>query len=226
MPLKADLHIHTSRFSGCSNIDPEDAIKKAAEVNLGMIAFTEHGIRWSEEDIAILVERSRVDNLVVIPGQEVACYSMRGEFQGEFLVFGYPESLGSNKTAERMIEMVHDFGGVVVAAHPFKANANAPGYYGCGKLIEDLKVDGLEIEHPDYCDEERSLARDVMVKKQIAGLACSDAHDLTDIGRYWTILDEGVHNTETLCRTIKMGKTIVSDPCGMSEPLTREVKAP
>lgn len=200
--MKADLHIHTSRFSGCSNIDPEEALKQAAVMGLGMIAFTEHGIRWPDDELNDLVESRGVKDLIVISGQEAACYSLRGEFQGEFLVFGYPSSLGSNKSAEQLIEMVHAHGGVVVAAHPFKPHTTGKGYYGCGHLIYDLDVDGLEIGHPDFGGEERRLAREVMDKKGIAGIACSDAHDLIDIGRYWTVLEDSVRDTAALCRAI------------------------
>lgn len=203
MYLKADLHIHTSRFSGCSNIEPEEALKKAAAMGLGMIAFTEHGIRWPDDELNDLVERSAIKDLIVIPGQEAACYSLRGEFQGEFLVYGYCHSLGSNKSAEQLIEIVHDQGGVVVAAHPFKPHTTGNGFYGCGHLIYDLEVDGLEIGHPDFGDEERRLAREVMDKKGIAGIACSDAHDLIDIGTFWTMLEDDVRDTPDLCRAIQ-----------------------
>ena len=142
-------------------------------------------------------------DLIVIPGQEAACYSLRGEFQGEFLVYGYPHSLGSNKSAEQLIEIVHDQGGVVVAAHPFKPHTTGNGFYGCGHLIYDLEVDGLEIGHPDFGDEERRFAREVMDKKGIAGIACSDAHDLIDIGTFWTMLEDDVRDTPDLCRAIQ-----------------------
>lgn len=172
-------------------------------MGLGMIAFTEHGIRWPDDELNSLVKKSAAKDLVVIPGQEAACYSPRGEFQGEFLVYGYPHSLGSNKSVEKLIEMVHAQGGVVVAAHPFKPHATGMGHYGCGHLICDLEVDGLEIGHPDFGDEERRLAREVMDKKGIAGIACSDAHDLVDIGTYWTLLEDDVNDTAALCRAIQ-----------------------
>ena len=205
--MKADLHIHTSRFSGCSNIDPMEALRRAESIGLGMIALTEHGIRWPDEELEKLVRVSGIKELVVINGQEAACYSKRGEFQGEFLVFGYHESLGSNKTAEQLIEMVHQQGGVVVAAHPFKPHQTGVGYYGCGELIKDLDVDGLEIEHPDYRLEDRTLAREIMDLKKISGLGCSDAHDLPDIGRFWTNLGPEVKDTESLCRAIQRRQT-------------------
>ena len=214
--MKADLHIHTHRFSGCSIIEPEKALKRAAELGFGMIALTEHGIRWPNDELDRLIKKSGVKDLVVIPGQEAACYSLRGEFQGEFLVFGYPESLGSNKTAQQLIEMVHAQKGVVVAAHPFKKKLRGEGYYGCGNDIYDLDVDGLEIIHPSYEKKSLLLARQVMKKKKIAGLGCSDAHALSDIGCCWSELENTVHDELSLCQSIRAGRVkamgLIDDP--------------
>ena len=205
--MKADLHLHTNRYSGCSNIDPVEALRRAEAVGLAMIALTEHGIRWPDAELAALVEQSRVKNLVVIPGEEAACYSKAGRFQGEFLVFGYPESLGSSRSAEQLIDLVHGAGGVVIAAHPFKPAERGNGFYGCGDLLDRLDVDGLEIEHPGYGDHERRLALEAMRRKGVAGLGCGDAHDLRDIGACWTGLNEGVIDAETLFRAIRSRET-------------------
>jgi len=73
-----------------------------------------------------------------------------------FLGIGYPDSLGSNKSIEVVTEMVHDIGGVVVAAHPFKKTETGEGFYRCGYAVSEYKLDGIEIEHPDY-DENENL---------------------------------------------------------------------
>jgi predicted metal-dependent phosphoesterase TrpH len=201
--MEADLHIHTSRYSGCSTIDPVAAVRKAKILGLGAIAFTEHGIRWPDDEIALLVQRSGVEDLLVIPGQEVACYSPSGKFQGEFLVFGYQHSLGSNKPAERVIELVHGEGGVVIAAHPFKRQKVGHGFYGTGLSTLDLDVDGLEIVHPDYDIEGQAMALQMMQDKRIAGLGCSDAHDLGAIGVCRTIFERDIASVGLLAAEIR-----------------------
>jgi len=204
--MEADLHIHTNRYSGCSNIDPVEALKRARQVGLGVIALTEHGIRWPDAEIEALVDRSGVEDVLVIPGQEVACYSNSGEFEGEFLVFGYPESLGSSKSVQKVIDMVHTEGGVVIAAHPFKKLSYADGFYGAGHSISELSIDGLEIEHPSYDEESRILAREVMISMNIAGIGCSDAHDLNVIGSCRTIFSARVDDENALCKEIRAGR--------------------
>jgi len=201
--MEMDLHIHTNRYSGCSNIDPVDALVKAAEVGLDAIALTEHGIRWSDDFIKELIKKSGVKNLIVFPGQEVACYSAAGSFQGEFLVYGYPESLGSNKSIETLIPMVHSLDGVVIAAHPFKKNDTGAGFYGSGHIVAEYNIDGLEVEHPSYDDEERMYAAELAAKKKVAGLGCSDAHDVRFIGICRTIFKSQVKDVTSLCREIR-----------------------
>ncbi|MFH1139036.1 MAG: PHP-associated domain-containing protein [Pseudomonadota bacterium] len=210
--LKADLHIHTRRYSGCSNIDPVDALGRAAALGLGLIALTEHGIRWTDKDIHFLIEQSQVENLVVIPGQEAACYSPAGKFQGEFLVFGCPESLGSNKSAERLIEIAHGYGGVVIAAHPFKPAERGGGYYGCGRLVDSLDLDGLEVLHPDYGPLERDLALAAGRSRKLAGLGCGDAHDLRDVGRFQTVFQDDIRDEAALCRAVRERRLKPLDP--------------
>ena len=201
--MEMDLHIHTRRYSGCSNIDPMKAIVKAAEVGLSGIVLTEHGICWKEKAIEELMQKSGVKNVIVLAGQEVACYSPSGKFQGEFLVYGYPESLGSNKSIEMVLEMVHAADGVVVAAHPFKKADSGEGFYGSGYAVADYKLDGLEIEHPDYDENGRRYALEYMKKMKVAGIGCSDAHDVSSIGRCRTQFKETVRDIKDLCREIR-----------------------
>jgi len=203
--MELDLHIHTNRYSGCSNIKPHEAVKKAIDAGLHGIAFTEHGIRWPDREIDELREACEDERFIIIAGQEAACYSSRGRFQGEFLVFGYDKSLGSNKDAETLIELVHDSGGVVIAAHPFKPLDNGKGFYGCGFDVRLYDLDGLEIEHPSYDGTARETARSIMKEMAIAGTGSSDSHDLASIGTYRTHFINDIKNEEDLCREIRSG---------------------
>jgi hypothetical protein len=201
--MEFDLHIHTNLYSGCSNINPLDAVKKAAEAGLDGIAFTEHGIQWRDEEIDELKSESGVEGLVLLAGQEVACYSKMGKFQGEFLVFGYPASLGSNKSVEQVITMVHECGGIVIAAHPFKRHDTGHGYYGSGDATADYALDGIEVEHPAYDRDGRTRAALLAAKMGIAGIGCSDAHDLRSIGACRTVFEREVPDIPSLCEELK-----------------------
>ena len=197
------MHIHTSRYSGCSNIDPLKLMQRSKDVGLDGIALTEHGIRWSPENIEEMVHKSGVANLLVLPGQEVACYTKYGNFQGEFLVFGHSRSLGSSRSLEQILEIVHGEGGVVIAAHPYKKLKNAEGFYGAGDGIYGTSIDGLEIEHPSYDAEARTLARKAALEMGIAGIGCSDAHDLQSVGLCRTVFLRPVQDVRSLCEEIR-----------------------
>lgn len=204
--MEIDLHIHTNRYSGCSNIDALKLLRKSKEVGLDGIALTEHGICWSEENIAELIQKSRVEDLVVLPGQEVACYNKAGYFQGEFLLFGPQKSLGSSRSLEEILKITHEEGGVVIAAHPFRKLPHETGFYGAGNGVYGLDIDGLEVEHPSYDDESRRLAREAVRTRGIAGIGCSDAHDLRSVGICRTVFLKPVGDVRSLCEEIKAGR--------------------
>jgi predicted metal-dependent phosphoesterase TrpH len=204
--MEIDLHTHTNRYSGCSNIHPLQLIRRAKEVGLEGIGITEHGIRWSDENIEALREESRAMDFLILPGQEVACYTPQGRCQGEFLVFGYSRSLGSSRSLEQILEMVHAEGGVVIGAHPFKKLDNDNGFYGAGETVHDFAIDGLEVEHPSYDEESRLLAWNAVQAMEIAGIGSSDAHDVRNIGICRTVFEGQVNDSMSLCREIRAGR--------------------
>jgi hypothetical protein len=135
----------------------------------------------------------------------VACYTKRGEFQGEFLLFGYPRSLGSSRSLETILELVHGEGGVVIAAHPFKkiVSSNGGGFYGAGFRVYDYNLDGLEVVHPSYDRESIALAEEAMRKRNLAGIGCSDAHDLRSVGLCRTVFPDPITDMEGLCDAVR-----------------------
>lgn len=205
--MRIDLHIHTRRYSGCSSIDPSALLPRARAVGLDGIALTEHGIRWPDTEINRLKRDAGLREMLVLAGQEAACYSARGQFQGEFLVFGYPDSLGSNKSVEELARRVHSEGGVVIAAHPFKRDRSGTGYYGSGDGVVNLPIDGLEVAHPDYGPAERRAALAAMRASGLAGTGGSDAHHLNRVGRYVTLLPGPIENEVDFCEAVRNRQT-------------------
>ena len=217
--MRIDLHVHTRRFSGCSNIDPLLLLVKARCVGLDGIALTEQGIRWPDEKIARLKAEAGAADLVVIAGQEVACYSRCGRFQGEFLAFGYPRSLGSNKSVEEVADRVHAREGVLIAAHPFKRDRRGEGYYGRGADVRHFPIDGIEVAHPDYCAEDRRAARQTAAAAGLVGTGGSDAHDLGRIGRCLTVFDDPIDGEAALCEAIRRRRVRPEEGRGERPPL-------
>ncbi|WP_028314596.1 PHP-associated domain-containing protein [Desulfatibacillum aliphaticivorans] len=205
--MEFDLHIHTNRFSGCSNIDPGEVIARALAAGLDGIALTEHGIRWPDGEIEKLLDQCGEKKLIVLPGEEAACYSSRGEFQGEFLVFGHPKSLGSALSVEALVERVHESGGVVVAAHPFKRARRGNAYYGCGDNAGKYDLDGMETLHPSYDEEGLEKAWALCQSAGLASIGGSDAHAPEQIGKVRTVFERPIQSLEDLCREIREGRS-------------------
>ncbi len=64
-----DLHLHTTRYSGCSILSPRRACELALARGLDGLVITEHRVRWPEAEIASL--RRAFPGLVVLAGMEV-----------------------------------------------------------------------------------------------------------------------------------------------------------
>jgi len=189
-----DIHLHTRNYSGCSNIEPEALLKKAKDIGLDGIALTEHGIRWPDEKVEAVRLNAKIDDLVIVIGQEVTCFN-KGKRQGDFLVFGVLESLGSNISAHELIEIGHREGGVVIPAHPYKKSRIGDDYYGVGDRIFDLEIDAIELYHPEH--DEEAIIKVEEASMKMGGIPLtggSDAHDLFMIGACTTIFEQEVWN--------------------------------
>ncbi|NLN40078.1 MAG: hypothetical protein GX155_10870 [Smithella sp.] len=131
-----DLHVHTRRYSGCSFIQYEEIIDQAVSARLDGLALTEHGMRWPDEQFENLRLAASARGIVLINGQEIHARDARGRSEGEYLIFGVNRSMTKEKTASELVEVVHDEGGIIIAAHPYKLSRGGRSrYYGAGDLI-------------------------------------------------------------------------------------------
>ena len=83
---KIDHHVHTSRHSPDSVIDPEVLVERARLAGLDAVVITEHDYQWEADELADL--NARADGLVVLSGVEVSAR------EGHFLVYGLPDLEG------------------------------------------------------------------------------------------------------------------------------------
>lgn len=76
-------------------------------------------------------------------------------------------------TAEELIRLVHDAGGIALVAHPHKQLHLIDG------LIE-IGIDGMEVWHPDLTPEEQTQAYEIALKKNLYISGGSDHSGLCD----------------------------------------------
>jgi len=199
-----DLHVHTRRHSGCSSIEPLDLIGRAVEMGLEGVALTEHGILWKEENLFPLQEEADKRGLTILAGEEVTCFS--NSRKQDFLIFGLKRSLGSHSSPSELIRRVHDEGGIVIAAHPFKPSRHGIGYHGTGEDLYGLDVDAIELYHPDHTETGRKNAREAAKAMGIPMTGGSDAHELDRVGIMSTRFFHRIATAEELVREIRAGR--------------------
>jgi predicted metal-dependent phosphoesterase TrpH len=201
-----DIHVHTWKYSDCSFIGPEDLIAQAVEMHLDGIAITEHGMRWPEREFDKLRKLADPYGIVLINGQEIYTENDKSEMEGEFLVFGIHQSLTRRHSAQQLIERVHAEGGIAIAAHPYKLSRNGKShYYGAGDRVYKLRIDAIELCHPDHTDLAVSKVRKVMDKLGIPGTGGSDAHKIFSVGSCVTLFDNKIHDEKDFIREIRLG---------------------
>src|SRR5262245_41388297 len=113
--MKFDLHLHTSRHSPDSNMDPFVMVRRAGEIGLDGVVITEHDWLWTEPELEVL-RALAPPGLVVLAGVEVSAR------EGHFLAYGVknPFAVPRGIGVRQLCDEVHRQGGAVVAAHPFR----------------------------------------------------------------------------------------------------------
>jgi hypothetical protein len=189
-----DLHLHTSRYSPDSVIDPFELVDRAREVGLDGIVITEHDRLWPEHELEEL--RARGKGLVVLAGVEIAG---RG---GDMLCYGV-SSLAQLRRGTPWPELtaeVHRQGGVCVAAHPYR----------WGQPFDELEaapgvaIDGVEMMSNNMDPYMRDRAAEFLRKHpDRATLGNSDAHEVEVIGYCRTRFAVPVHTMDDLVAAIR-----------------------
>ncbi len=177
MRLKFDIHLHTSVYSPCSLMEPEELIESAISAGLNGIVITEHHYQWAEKEIDALKKRVFVNGLSIFSGAEITSDA------GDILVFGLPEKTitrwKSFVSVEEVIAEVERYNGFCVAAHPTR------GYHHFDHCLENLSIPAMEVMsvNMNVVEQERaSLWAKQLNRIQICA---SDAHQSYHVGRYW-----------------------------------------
>ncbi len=195
---RADVHVHT-RYSGFGSYsfmsfpesvtDPVKAIEVARRKKLDVLCITDHNTIQG----AVIAKKFAGDVEVVI-GEEIS------SADGEILALFIQEEIKPGLSAPETIDIIHEEGGIAVAAHPF-----SPQCPSLGKGIHDLKLDGIEVFNACHRDAYTNLMAQALSPAGVAWVGSSDAHSLNMIGNGYTIF-EG-KTSEELYKSILKRKT-------------------
>jgi predicted metal-dependent phosphoesterase TrpH len=199
--MKLDLHMHTTRYSLDSLMDPFALVKRAQTIGLDGVVITEHDWLWREEELEEL--RGAAPGLVVLAGIEVSA------MEGHFLVYGVhdPFSLPKMIPAADLCREVHRQGGAVVAAHPFR----------WGQPFDEIlreqqpELDGVELMSSNMDADCRARSASVQRQFGFAGLGNSDAHHEQTLGVCYTIFDCPINSNRDLVAAIQARRSIARE---------------
>jgi hypothetical protein len=173
-----DFHIHTREYSDCSISSAEEMCRRAVEKGLAGIALTEHDFWRPPSEIQEL--QQRFPELTIIQGMEHSCP------EGHFLVFlPNPENgdIPGWCSVLDLIPLVHNYGGIVIWAHPFRFSSKRPSW------LRHAQPDGLEIASSNMHRQAEAMAKRIAVQRNVLTFRNSDAHDAFIVGSYGNELD-------------------------------------
>jgi hypothetical protein len=195
--MKFDLHMHTSRHSPDSILDPFILLRRAKQVGLDGIVITEHDYLWPEEELTEL--RKAAPDLVVLAGIEISARD------GDVLVYGVtdPFKLPRGIKWSALCDEIHRQGGVAVAAHPYRWGQDLD------RIMREQKptIDGLEMMSNNMTRDLREKTAEYHRKNAtLATLGNSDAHDEDVVGCCYTEFDAEIRTIADLVLAIKSRK--------------------
>lgn len=191
-----DHHIHTTRYSPDSDIDPEVLLLRAKEYGLDGIVITEHDEQWTQPELDDL--SSRADGLVVLSGVEVSAR------EGHFLVYGLPDlsDVGPGIRLRELVKVVRSRGAAIVAAHPYRWGQDFDEI-----LLDHGPVfDGLELVSNNVLSDMRPRIARAASKHKLGVTGSSDAHDDWVIGCYHTEFAGPIRTMADFVAAIRSGQ--------------------
>ncbi len=187
--MKLDLHTHCREATACPT-PTLSIVRRIVEAvktkGLDGIAITEHYTERYGYEVRDIVNQHLGGEIIVIPGKEID-----------------KMSLGIEKILFHVVELyLPDNVTFRFIAHP-----GHPHIKDLEPYI-DNSIHGIELKNPSHIDKmDEVKIRSMAEKHNLILLANSDAHSLTDIGRFYNEIA-----IAELCARARIGE--VSDPCG------------
>ncbi len=173
---KIDHHVHTSRHSPDSVIEPEVLVERAQAAGLDAVVITEHDYQWEPGELAELNAGS--GGLVILSGVEVSTR------EGHFLVYGLPdlEEVEPGMSLAELLQVVRIQKAAIVGAHPFRWDQDFAGLVAA----HGPSFDALELVSNNVSPETRSKTEALLRIHPIGATGSSDGHEPDAVGCYYT----------------------------------------
>ncbi len=192
--IRADLHLHTT-YSADASISPKTIVEQLyAHPYIKAVAITDHNTLEGYRKVRELA--SAYSDILIIPGVEIRAVG------GDLLVLGVEEMPPRPWYVEDVIDFAHERGGLVIAAHPYRA-------YGLGDLAKKYAIDAVEVLNGISPSHINRMAEILAKEMKLPGVAGSDAHYLDEM---WSVYTEvqASSDVDEILKAIKRGAVRVA----------------
>ena len=209
-----DLHVHTTKGSGDSNLSPEDLVLEAERQGLLGLCITEHSGPWDRHEFEPFAQRH---NVVLVRAMEV------DTDLGHVLAFGLDRYLSGFHKVQKLRRAADAVGGFIISAHPFRGvlSKSTPGRPYLYRSVPDpiptspdealdhpvfKLVHGVEVANGATVDEENEFAMRVADLLRLPATGGSDAHSIHGLGRCLTAFQDEIHTEAEFLAALHSGK--------------------
>ena len=193
--MKVELHLHTSRYSGCAILTAEQAMWKLTECGYDAVYITEHDAVWEDRELAEL--RADFPRMLIFPGLE---RSLGSNGTTHLLVLGTndPDYLAM-RSAPEIIARARDEGHLTVLAHPFR-------WQGGEKALDCAMLpDAIEYRTCNHGTEGARTAERIGPSLNLPLVNAGDVHALGFVDRFWIDTDRDLGAPDDIRRIILDG---------------------
>ena len=209
--MRIDFHVHTTRGSSDSNLDPLLMIDKAQAIGLEGICITEHDSAWTDPEIEAYARESGV---TLFLGIEVTTE------WGHVGAFGLDRYVGGIYKVKELRRIIDEVDGFLIANHPFRYKLDPRFQFihkttpidqadpaSGSKALEVLEyVDAIEVVNGACSEEENRYAQAVAEHVGCKRIGGSDSHSASSIGCAVTIFERPLSTTRELIDELKAGR--------------------
>ena len=173
--MKVELHLHTSRYSACSQNTPAAMMERLIQTGYDAVFITEHNAVWSDEEIAQL--QSGYPEIKIFPGVEL---STGVDGSQHILVLGTTDSEYLKlRSAEQILQKSRQDGCLSVLAHPFR-------WAGGAEILKSkILPDAIEYYSGNHKHPEAEMTLELSKRLNLPIVNTGDVHGLADINQFW-----------------------------------------
>ncbi len=187
--MKVELHLHTSRYSGCAVNTPTEMMQRLIETGYGAVYLTEHDAVWPYDRLADL--QATFPEIKTFSGVELSITSHH------LLVLGTndPSYLDMYDEAD-VLARAADEGHLTILAHPFRWES------GAEMLDKPLLPDAIEFRTPNHDFREAEISAATAEQLGLALVNAGDSHSVQMIDKFWIETASPIEQADDIRRII------------------------